>query len=147
MTTRRIIPPRVPFIDERTKTIAREWFLWLLEMKRADDETDLSAAFDAAIGVASAGETQKFAESVDLRAQFPKPASDNAQDLADLRLLQQRVQPIDYSPDIEAVRKLQAQRPVVDQTPEIDGNRLLAQPRPNEQPSAARIGARALVRI
>ena len=72
-----IIPPRVPFVDARTGTIAREWFHWLLNMVRRMDDDAVLDAFDASIGKAQMAETSKQVQELRLLEAFgPSPAAD-----------------------------------------------------------------------
>jgi hypothetical protein len=63
MTTTSIIPPRVPFIDDRTGTIAREWYLFLLGLRNLGDATLADLA-------------QFAAADLTARAPLPPPEAD-----------------------------------------------------------------------
>ena len=81
-----IIPPRVPFVDARTGTIAREWFHWLLKMVgRLDDDSVLSAFESSALE----GEAQKAIRDAVVLTSFPTISHGAArQEVQDARLLQ-----------------------------------------------------------
>ena len=63
-----IIPPRVPLVDPRTGTIAREWFHWLLKVVGRTDDEAILAAFDS---TAATGEVSKAVQDARILEAFP----------------------------------------------------------------------------
>jgi len=81
-----IIPPRVPFIDERTKTISREWFLWLIASKRNVDDAETLAAFDDSVAQATASEALQAAQTLAVQDAIKVAAPDVSRELQDAQL-------------------------------------------------------------
>lgn len=80
MSTPQILPPRVSFVDPRTGTIAREWFLWLMNQNRSISDTEALAmisAFDASAAAMTKALEAKVAEAR-MAATTPKPTIDAA---------------------------------------------------------------------
>ena len=133
--TQDIRPPRVDLGEVRnargevigTVTISKVWFFWLRDLLKTQDDVAVSAAFDAAIGAAALGETQKQVDDLALLSQFPSATQDFGPDIEAVRLLQAPVAQVDYAADIEAVR-------------------LLSMPRAEQGTFAAKIAGRVLLR-
>src|SRR3990167_334063 len=84
----KIIPPRVPFVDPRTGTIAREWFRWLLAVVGKSEDADILSAFEATTAIARFSAVAHEARDTALLAQFPQaPPPDRMADIQDARLL------------------------------------------------------------
>lgn len=67
--TSQIPAPRVPFLDERTGLMAREWYMWFINLYQltggGEDSTTASSMYTAVMqGVASYGEDQSATDSV-----------------------------------------------------------------------------------
>ena len=81
----KIIPPRIPFLDPRTGTIAREWFHWLLAGRRDLDDAALMSMLSSFDAQATAAQARETALEATLLASLPAPQHD-------------------FTPEIEAVR-------------------------------------------
>ena len=139
-----IIPPRESFIDERTKTISRAWFRWLLEWRRDLSSEELMSAFDASIGAAATAELAKDVETVRVLEAIAVPPLSERSEWDRERLLVTQA-PVDQSADIQAAILLQ-RNAANDQSAAIQDVRLLD--RAHVEGSGARkIAARVALRL
>lgn len=73
-----ITPPRVPFFDERSGLISREWYMFFLSLFR--QATGAYDALTAPLSVDQSGEISQVAQFTQLASQIASSAQDTAQD-------------------------------------------------------------------
>ena len=143
---RPIIPPREPFVDMRTGTISRAWFLWLTAAMDSMDDAEATAMWDSVWGVAANAQLSQEISEVRLFATIPiaqdVPDTETARLIASIPQSQ-----LDQSAEIEAARLERIAANASELEKRVDAMELLSSvPQATVEVSAAKLSARAHLR-